>query len=150
MPLIKASQSATPPTATNGGAALGSDWTFTTTTYTEPTAGLSIDLPAAGTYLVLLSVQFRCQVSSGTGAIDVQLYDETAAAAVTGSERRIAAVTGQDLANWSAGTVAWLVTVTGASTVRLEGKRATVTSPVWVSSTLYGTFTRLDYIKLAT
>ena len=136
------------PTATTGGAALGSDFTFTSTSYGD--SGLSIALPAAGTYLILGTFSFRCQVSAGQGAIDVQLYNTTDSAAVASSDRRAGACTGQDLANWSSSAAVWVVTVAASKTIRLEAKRVALSSPTWVASVLVGTYTLLHYVKLST
>lgn len=136
------------PTATSGGSSLGSDYTFTSTSYGD--SGLSITLPAAGTYLIVGTFNFRCQVSAGQGAIDVQLYNVTDGAAVASSDRRAGACTGQDLANWSSSAAVWLVTVAASKTIRLEAKRVTLSSPTWVTSVLVGTYTLLHYVKLST
>ena len=146
MPLIRAT--VTFPTATSGSSALGSDFTFTSTSYGD--SGLSVALPAAGTYLIVATLSFRCQVSAGQGAIDCQLYNVTDTAAVAGSDRRAAAATGQDLANWSSSEAVWLVTVAASKTIRLEAKRVTLSSPTWVTSVLVGTYTLLHYVKLST
>lgn len=136
------------PTATSGGSSLGSDYTFTSTSYGD--SGLSITLPAAGTYLITGTFNFRCQVSAGQGAMDVQLYNTTDSAAVSSSDRRVASATGQDLSNWSSSAAVWLVTVAASKTIRLEAKRTTLSSPTWVASTLFGTYTLLHYVKLST
>lgn len=146
MPIIKAP--VTFPTATSGGASLGSNFTFTSTSYGD--SGLNVSLPAAGTYLILGTVNFLAQITSGSGAIDVQLYNTTAGAAVASSDRRCGGAGGAtDGANRGTAGLAWLVTVGASSTVRLEAKRTTLSAPTWATSELYATYTRLDYVKLS-
>lgn len=135
-----------PVTATTGEAALGSDYTVTSS---YASVGVSVTLPAAGTYLILATVAGRCQVSSGQGAIDVRLYNTTDSAAVSSSDRQAFAATGQDLANWGTTALAWLVTVAASKTIRLEATRRSIGSPVWVNSSIQSTYTLLDYVRLS-
>lgn len=135
-----------PVTATTGSATLGSDYTVTSS---YANVGVSVTLPAAGTYLILATVAGRCQVSSGQGAIDVRLYNTTDSAAVSSSDRQAFAVTGQDVANWGTTLIGWLVTVAASKTIRLEATRRSISSPVWVNSSIQSTYTLFDYVRLS-
>lgn len=116
--------------ATNGRAVLGSDldlsvpasgvWTST---------GLSIALPTAGTYIVEQSVRSTITAPSNTAYVLSRLYNVTAGAAVANSEV-LGTYTGGS-ASAIKGTFAASVpiTVTAATTIRLEANRnGTVTS----------------------
>lgn len=133
-------------TETNGSATLGSDYTVTGS-YGD--SGLSITLPASGTYLVLGNFFHYCQVTAGQGAIDVRLYNTTDSAAVSNSDRRIAACTGQDLANWSSSSGSWIVTVEASKAIRVDAVRVSLSSPTWANSTIKATNSMLHYVKIA-
>lgn len=145
MPIIRAP--VTFPTATSGAAALGSDYTVTTS---HADTGLSVTLPAAGTYLVLAAVTARAQTTAGIGAIDVRLYNTTDAAAVSGSDRRCGVVSsGLDAMCWATAGLSWLVTVAASKTIRLEATKTTISAPTWSVATVAADYTTLSYVKLA-
>lgn len=134
-----------PHAATNGSATLGSSYTVSGTSYAD--TGLSVTLPAAGTYLVIGEVAGYLYMTSGAGSLTCRLYDTTNAAAISESDRRII----QTVGDQNQGTIPILVVVTvaGSTTIRLEAKRAGA-GTFNTSSILGGseTITRLSYIKL--
>jgi hypothetical protein len=96
-------------------------------------------IPEKGTYLIIAHLGFRCQVSSGQGAIRVRLYNQTNGAAVANSERRMVSVTGQDITNWTSATAIWVYTYSGGGggpTLKVQAIRETLFSPVWVMSSI--------------
>lgn len=105
-----------------GRATLVSAFSITGASGVYQDTGLEVTLPSAGTYLINYNVRVSGQTSSGSGWISVRLYDETAAAAITDSERlTFYPVTTSNIQQHVA--YSELVTVSAASTIRLEANR---------------------------
>lgn len=110
------------PGATNGLTVLPSNYDVTANATWENT-GLSVSLPSAGTYCVF--AEARCTVLANTAGshMMVRLYDSTAGAAVTNTERLVAYTYVASDTSIETVRVTGFITVTGATTVRLEAWR---------------------------
>lgn len=131
--------------ASNGSSTLASAYSITSTNSWQDT-GLSVSLPAAGTYLILYNARAAVTASGGTSYIVVRLYNTTDAAAITDTERLTA------FGNAAQATVSGsaIVTVAAGKTIRLDGRREGTASSWTTSEISSGAAgrTTLSYIRL--
>lgn len=131
--------------ASNGSSTLASAYSITSTNAWQDT-GLSVSLPAAGTYLILYNARAAVTASGGTSYIVVRLYNTTDAAAITDTERLTA------FGNSAQATVSGsaIVTVAAGKTIRLDGRREGTASSWTTSEISSGAAgrTTLSYIRL--
>lgn len=142
---------ADPTTAANGSAYLSSStFSLSMSSGTFEDIGLSVSLPAAGTYLLLAEV--RTQINSATaGAYLVgKFYDATAAAYVASSETMLVQLTTALTAQTGQAHMSAIVSVSGASTLRVDASRngAAAYTTTNVNSDANG-YTSMRYIKLS-
>lgn len=135
----------------SGSSYLTSDFTITGATTVYQDTGLSVALPAAGTYLIQADVRFRLLMATGTSAaIDVKLYNSTDAADVGNSVRRCAFTSGT-VQIQSTIPLSVIVTVTAAKTIKLYAAATfdgTLTNPSIAGSSTTG-LTALSYIRIS-
>lgn len=135
----------------SGSSYLTSDFTITGATTVYQDTGLSVALPAAGTYLIQADVRFRLWMATGTSAaIDVKLYNSTDAADVGNSVRRCAFTNGT-VQIQSTIPLSVIVTVTAAKTIKLYAAATfdgTLTNPSIAGSSTTG-LTALSYIRIS-
>lgn len=140
-------------TTQSGEEVLSADYDLTADNTFEDT-GLSIALPAAGTYLVGVNARVQADKDGANdGGVQVRLYDVTAAAVVEDSERMVLLLPATDAtARQASGGYTFVVTVAGAHTLRLEAARYTTGTPTWdaakVKSDANGR-TTINYYKVA-
>lgn len=121
------------PTATTGVGTASATYTITAS---WGNSGLSVALPAGGTYLMIVAAELYAMTSAGYGAVDWRLYNATTSAVVAGTTRRAVAVTGYDRRTIE---MSWVVTVADAATIRLEVIRVNlVPAPTWSATSLFG------------
>jgi hypothetical protein len=146
-----------PGPGTNGQAVLASSYDLVAggSAGTYQDIGLSVNLPAAGTYLLIGNVRAWLTANGGGGAyLVVQLYDTVAAASVSNSERILWLTAYNDTSGAQRQNQPgqfWLVTVTGATTIKLYAGR--FGSPAsWfdaaIASDVAG-WTTLAFVRLA-
>jgi hypothetical protein len=152
---VIANAGGTPPTGTNGQASLESSYTITPPLGAFQDTGLSITLPAAGTYLITGNVRISFQVSGGNGWISVELFNATTAADVPSSPRLTFLDTIGTGVNQQMSTgYSWLITTTSANNVihlyaLINGAGTFSTEiPPQISSDINGA-TSLAFIRLA-
>ena len=133
----------------SGQAVLGADYTITASDAWEDT-GLSIALPAAGTYLIGGHISGAGESSAGvTGSIKARLYDSTAGAGISASVRRCVYVGVTGEVRVGNASYSMIVAVTQASTVKLQGWRDA--SATWTSSQILsggGGYSNLSYVRI--
>lgn len=140
-------------TEASGLSVLASAFALTTTNTFQDT-GLEVTLPAAGTWDLNFSPRAVVQVSGGDGWISVRLYDETAAAVVSDSTRLMYYVA-SGITDLKQLHVAFShpVTVTAASTIRLEAVRGNGSgTPSWSLSQIDSNAdgrTTLSYVRMS-
>ena len=136
---------------TSGSSYLTSDFNITGATTVFQDTGLSVSLPAKGTYLIQADVRTRLQVASGTGGgIYVKLYNSTDAADVSNSTRMCIYTTATAQTQNTAPVTA-IVTVTAAKTIKLYAARTfdgTLTSSDIAGVSANG-ITALTYIRIS-
>jgi len=136
------------PTATCGEATLAGSFSLTATDVWLDT-GLSVTLPAAGTYLLFYSARISNYPTAGAGVISNRLYDVTAAAAVANTETGLYhSITGAILQLNGSSSFA-VYAVAAAHVVRLEVKRNAAT---WGESAVYSNSdgrTKVCYVRVA-
>lgn len=141
---------ADPTTGTNGTAYLSSStFSLSMSSGTFENIGLNVSLPSAGTYL--LTAEVRTQISSATaGAYIVgKFYNATAASYVASSETMLVQLTAGLTAQTGQAHMSAIVTVSGASTLRVDASRngAILYTTTDVNSDSNG-YTSIRYIKL--
>jgi len=120
-----------PLTATNGSAALASSYSSVTTSFTN--VGLSITLPAAGTYLLIANVrsQFNLYGSAGNSSfMSAQLYDSTNSNVVANTLTLLSYIALQTTVSSGNATYAIgcfpvgpaMYTVSGAATINVQAR----------------------------
>ena len=133
----------------SGESVLATDYTITANDAWQDT-GLSIPLPAAGTYLIGGHVSGAGETSAGiTGAIKARLYDATAAAGISNSVRRCVYVGVTGETQVGNGSYSMIVTVTQASTIKLQGWRDS--GSTWTTSQIIsggGGYSNLSYVRI--
>lgn len=111
------------PTRSNGTLVKSGTQTVSSTSYADIT-GLSVSLPAAGTYLVSLSIHMALVVTAGAGTITANL--NLNGSDVTDSELMVAqADTSATVV--ATGTRSYIVTAAGAHTLKAQVKRSSAT-----------------------
>ncbi|MBI5935678.1 MAG: hypothetical protein HY867_18400 [Chloroflexi bacterium] len=139
----------------NGESVLGSTFSITGTAGTYQDTGLSISLPAAGTYVINTDICFALKGNAGTAwYITAKLYNSTDAADVANSERMVfySNDAGLPLAQ---GTIplSIIVTVAAAKTIKLYAARNGAGTPSWTTSQIPSTSigrTKMSYHALGT
>lgn len=119
---------AAPITNTTGASSLSSTYNVTGS---YANVGLSVSLPSAGKYRVWGEVRCQLQVSVATGNITIRLYDSTAAAAISNSER-ISEFSQSSVLAGSTVPISEVITVTGASTIDVQA--ITAAGPTYTSA----------------
>lgn len=111
--------------------------------------GVSVTLPAAGTYLLFCQCQAVEKLSAGNGGISARLYNTTDSAAVAGSEVLVIySDTTSYLSSTSVGVA--LLTVDSTKSIKMQAKRLGNT-PTWVTSRIYDTDTgktKIVYVRI--
>jgi hypothetical protein len=122
---------------------------ITSTTYAA--TGLSVSLPAAGTYLVWAEMRQGVQVSANpNGFISTEFFNVTDSAAIANSERHGWAATVVNVPAAGPIHVMAIVTVAGAKTIELYAKRNS--GPTYTNCFLYSDSdgrTRMGYLRIA-
>jgi hypothetical protein len=130
---------------------LGADFALNAVNGTYQDTGLSVALPAAGTYLVHFHVRGEVQFSAGTlGFISAKLYNSTDSADVANSETLVVTQYTTGLTGQATASASKIVTVTAAKTIKLYAKRDSATT--WTTSQIRSTVdgrTRMSYVRLA-
>lgn len=119
---------AAPITNTTGASSLSSNYNVTGS---YANVGLSVSLPSAGKFRVWGEVRCQLQVSVSTGNITIRLYDSTAAAAISNSER-ISVFSQSSVLAGSTVPISEIITVTGASTIDVQA--ITAAGPTYTSA----------------
>lgn len=109
--------------------------------------GLTISLPAAGTYMVEMSVRSTILYSS-SAYILARLYDATAGAAIANSELLCTYTAGSTATIKGTFTTTVPITVTGATTIRLDANRNGTVTNAQIESSSSGR-TALTWWKIA-
>ncbi len=105
--------------------------------------GVSASLPGAGTYLLTVSGSARASASSGTSnVVSVRLYNVTGSAAVGSTTFEVLAVNAAMVAHVGGVAITKVLTVAGATTVRLEAAGTSTDGNPTVEATL-------DYVQLS-
>lgn len=147
---VTAASSNTIPVANSSSeAVLGANFQITAANGTYQDTGLSLSIPAAGTYLVTVNARFNMQTSTTTaGFITAKLFDATNAADIANSERMLFLVEGITNQRQGTSVVTSVVTTTGAITLKLYAKRD---SGSWTNSFLNSNSdgrTTMSYVRL--
>ena len=119
---------AAPITNTTGASSLSGTYNVTGS-YAK--VGLSVSLPSAGKYHVWGEVRCQLLVSVSTGNITIRLYDSTAAAAISNSER-ISVFSQSSVLAGSTVPISEIITVAGASTIDVQA--ITAAGPTYTSA----------------
>ena len=119
---------AAPITNTTGASSLSSNYNVTGS---YANVGLSVSLPSTGKYRVWGEVRCQLQVSVSTGNITIRLYDSTAAAAISNSER-ISVFSQSSVLAGSTVPIGEVIQVTGASTIDVQA--ITAAGPTYTSA----------------
>jgi hypothetical protein len=136
--------------ASNGTATLATFFSLVSVTAAWENIGVSVTLPAAGTYLMMYHVRYGYQCASSSGQISARLYNSTDAAAVSGSNIMVV----QDPSNLptqSTVSAQLVVTVAASKAIRIECQRINV---AYTFSDILGDgvggngTTRLTYVRL--
>jgi hypothetical protein len=139
-------------TSLAGGEVVRDTTAVLTGTGTYGDSGLAIDLPAAGTYLVVANIRPQLQVSGGYAWISVELYDSAAGSVVANSERLAIFVdSGDTFLHQEDRGYTWIVAVAAATTLRVYAKRDG-TATTWTYSQFLGSAdgrTTLGYVRFA-
>ena len=113
--------------------------------------GLEIELPAAGTYLIVGDVRCRIKFSAGSyGTILLKLYNNTDAADVPNSIRKVMLYNVLNKRFLLTLGITKLLTVNGPKTIKLYAARANATT--WVESDIQtdaAGWTTLAYVRIA-
>lgn len=137
----------------SGTSVLSSAFSITASAGTFEDTGVSVSLPAAGTYMMFANVRIALQGNAGTAWwISAELYDSTAGAAVADSERMIGYINSNTIILQQTGTISMPVTVTEASTIKIYVTRNGAGSPSWTTSVISSDAngrTALSYMRIA-
>lgn len=138
------------PVVTYSTQLLGSTYTITTT---MANIGLSINLPSAGTYLLIAALHWTVNYANSfiDGVITAQLYDGTFVVSNSDQELvniSISATTGTSIGETS--TISIPYTATGAVTINVQAQENTTTGSVMTIDAGGAAFvTSLTYIRIA-
>lgn len=135
----------------SGESVLASDYLFTSGAGAFEDTGLSVSLPAAGTYLVSANVRIGLSVSAGAGWLLSKLHNSTDSTDVANSERLMYYVETAGVAKGLTVNVSTIVTVAGAKTIKLYGARASAGGATYTESKFRsdaGGRTTLSYVRL--
>jgi hypothetical protein len=120
-------------TLDSGFSVLASSFFITAANGTYEDTGLSINLPAAGTYLLVADVRVSITFSAGgNGFITAKLYNSTDAADITNSHRLIMLEDAVNTNVQTTSSISIVVTVDGPKTIKLYVSRNGATT--WTSS----------------
>lgn len=135
----------------NGSSVLSADFTLDQANGTYQDTGVSVSLPAAGTYKISANVRGTVTMATGTiGYIAAKLYNSTDAADVTNSERLVTLAGSTGSAFQATAPIDIIITVAAAKTIKLYAKRDSATS--WTTTTVLSNTagrTNLSYIRIA-
>lgn len=136
-------------TATNGTANLGASFTVTAAFGTWQNVGLSITLPAAGTYLLQYSASGTVVCTTGTNVLSTRLYNTTDAVVVDPTSVDVVTVSVINQ-TWSGqATVYMLYTVAASKVINLQaGKAGGAACTLTVNSGTLTSNTSISYTKL--
>lgn len=137
--------------AQSGESVLGANYDITASSGTFADTGLSISLPAAGTYLVGLRARTKIGHSAGGPSYIVyRLYNTTDSAVVSNTETMGMVAFTTTVQEEGTNGAPYLITVAGAKTLRLEASRngATTYTLSTVGSDANGR-TALSYVRVA-
>lgn len=130
---------------------LGSAFSITGASGVYQDTGLSISLPAAGTYLIAADVRTSINMSAGTvGYVVSKFHNSTDAADVANSETILNDVRATGVISQRTSPMHVLVTVTAVKTIKLYAARFAATT--WTASSVASDAdgrTRMSYLKLA-
>lgn len=137
-----------PPTATQGQT-VATAFSITAAAGTAQATGITISLPAAGTYLITGRIRGNLQLSAAAnGNIVSQLRDNTAAALIANTETLVVFGTANGVLYQACASLTHIVTVTVASTIEIYATRnGTTFTTSDVGSNANGR-TVLDYVRL--
>jgi hypothetical protein len=130
-------------TATSGQATLGADFPLTNA---MQNTGLSVRLPAAGTYLLLCTVGSYIPSVSGTTGVSARLWDATKGAAITATTP-VNATEANAATRTAADTIFAVYKVAAPTTVNLQAERAFGSLAACTVTAANGT--ALAYVRLA-
>lgn len=123
-----------PDVSQSGEAMLSGAFALTDTGVFEDT-GLFVTLPEARSYLISYNVHGKLEKTDADGWITARLYNQTAGAAITGSNRLVIFKNAtDDTLGRSESGFSHLITVTGETIIRLECSRNSTGTPTWVTS----------------
>lgn len=119
----------------SGSAVLGADYSITSAAATYEDTGLSITLPAKGTYLVRADVRGKIKGNAGTfWWLTAKFYNSTDAADVANSERLIVLTNQTAVELHNTAPITAIVTVTASKTIKLYAYRHGAGTPSWTTS----------------
>ena len=119
----------------SGESVLGSAFSITGSSGTYQDTGLSITLPAAGTYLITANVRGNLALATGAnGFASVKLYNSTDAADVTSSERLIIYTVTTATNFQMTCPITAIVTVNASKVIKLYAKRQS--AGTWTTSNI--------------
>ena len=98
----------------------------------------TIALPAAGTYRVTAHISGNCAATliSAIASISARLYNVTAAAAIANTEVYVCCAQALGVFGVGTATITVIITVSGATTIRIEGQRQTATGSTYSASSI--------------
>ena len=132
----------------SGESVLGASYTITADTTWQDT-GLSITLPAAGTYIIAGNVQGYAKVSATPGAsISVKLYNSTDAADVANSERLVAVASAVNQDHASTGSWFIPVPVAASKVIKVYAYRTAATLTYSQIQSVSNGRTNLTYVRI--
>jgi hypothetical protein len=140
------------PTSTNNQVTLGSSFTITAPLGQYQSTGLSITLPAVGTYLITGNVRIGFTVAGGNGWISILLFDNLTSSAIANSTRLTFYDNTGSGVDWQMMTgFSWLLTTTVANTPVLLYAGINGAGTFSVASILsdFAGQTSLAYVRLA-
>lgn len=119
----------------SGSAVLGADYSITSAAGTYEDTGLSITLPAKGTYLVRADVRGKIKGNAGTyWWLTGKFYNSTDAADVVNSERIIVLTNQTAVELHNTAPITAIVTVAASKTIKLYAFRHGAGTPSWTTS----------------
>lgn len=134
-------------TASQDDATLGAAFNITGSSGTYQDTGLSVSLPAAGKYLLLVQVRCTLTMATGTSAwITIKLHDSTNTADIADTETLTALVFATGVTDDRVSTIFALHTAAGAADIELHAARVNGTS--YTTSQINTSMTKLGYIRL--
>lgn len=137
--------------ASNGTATLATSYSLVSAAAAWENIGVSVTLPAAGTYLIFYHVRYGLQTASSSGQISARLYNSTDAAAVSGSNIMVVQ-NPSNLPVQATVSAQLVVTVAASKAIRIECQRTNVAytfSDILADGVFGNGTTRLTYVRIA-